>query len=332
MKKIFIITGADGHLGNTLIRFLKQNEDAEIRGLIFTDDKNHDFGGVEYVKGDIRDKDSLRPLFKDIKDKKVYVIHTAGMIDISNDVSPMVYDVNVNGTKNLIHLCREYKVEKVLYVSSVHAIPEKDKESVIVEVNKFSADDVIGGYAKTKAEATQFVLNEVRNGLNAVIVHPSGIIGPYDKYGNHLVQMLVDYMNGKLPVCVEGGYDFVDVRDVAYGCLKALENGKAGDCYILSNRHYEIKEILNIVKNYIGGKKLFVIPMWFAKLFAPMIQFYAKKKNERPLYTEYSLYTLQSNDKFSHQKATRELQYFPRDLSDTIKDTIDWYKNDKLPR
>ncbi len=331
MKKVFIVTGASGHLGNTLIRFLKQ-KDVEIRGLIFTKEKSHDFDGVDYVKGDVRDKESLRPLFKNIQRKEVYVIHTAGLIDISNDVSPIMYDVNVNGTKNLIALCKEYKVKKVLYVSSVHAIPEKDKESLIVEVNKFSPNDVVGGYAKTKAEATQFILDEVRDGLNAVIVHPSGILGPYDNIGNHLVQMLVDYMNGKLPLCVEGGYDFVDVRDVAYGCLKALEKGKAGDCYILSNRHYEIKEVLNIVKNYVGGKNLFVFPMWLAKFFAPLIQAYAKKRNERPLYTEYSLYTLQSNDKFSHQKATKELEYFPRDLSETIKDTIDWYKGDKLPK
>ena len=88
------------------------------------------------------------------------------------------------------------------------------------------------------------MLDAVQEGLDAVVVHPSGILGPYDRSGNHLVQLVNDYINGKLPACVNGGYDFVDVRDVADGCLKAIEKGKPGECFILSNRHYEVKDCL----------------------------------------------------------------------------------------
>ena len=179
---------------------------------------------------------------------------------------------------------------------------------------------------KTKAEATQAVLDAVACGLDAVIVHPSGILGPYDTSRNHLVQLVSDYIHGHLPACVRGGYDFVDVRDVAQGCLAAADFGRTGECYILSNRHYEIKELLGMIRSLQGGKKVPSLPLWMAKIATPFIELDAKRRHRRPLYTRYSLYTLQSNDKFSHDKATKELGYHPRDLYQTLADTIAWMK------
>ena len=115
--------------------------------------------------------DSLRPLFEGIQGQDVTVLHTAGVIDISEDLSPRMYDVNVNGTKNMIALCKEYGVKRMLYVSSVHAIPEGDRLKVLREVKRFSPDWVIGGYAKTKAEATQAVLDAVGEGLDLSLIH-----------------------------------------------------------------------------------------------------------------------------------------------------------------
>ncbi len=323
MKKLYIITGAAGHLGNTIVRTLR-NMAVETRGLILPNEEIQEKRNVRYIKGDVRDADSLRPLFEDTLGYEVYVIHTAGIVDISDHVFPAMYEVNVNGTKNIIKLCGEYGVKRLVYVSSVHAIPEKENSQVLDEISHFSPDAVIGGYAKTKAEATQAVLDAASEGLDAVVVHPSGIIGPYDGSGNHLVQLVSDYINGSLPACVRGGYDFVDVRDVAYGCIKAAKEGRRGECYILSNRHYEIKDVLNMLRSIHGGRRLAVLPLWMAKAAAPLIQWYAKLRKKRPLYTSYSLYTLNTNDRFSHDKATAELGYKPRDLFKTLKDTVDW--------
>lgn len=325
MKRLYIVTGASGHLGNTIIRILKRTGKT-VRGLILPSEKKEDSPLVSYIRGDITKKDSLEALFADTQEKEIIVIHTAGVVDISDQLSDTLYDVNVNGTKNIIDLCMEYRVRRLVYVSSVHAIPEKDHLQVLKETDTFSPEEVTGGYAKTKAEATRIVLDSVKEGLDAVVVHPSGILGPYDKSGNHLVQMVSDYVEGRLPACVNGGYDFVDVRDVAMGCLSAAEKGKAGDCYILSNRHYEIKDLLKMIKSINGGKTLFTLPMWSAKAAAPMISWYAKCRKRRPLYTKYSLYTLASNDRFSHDKATIELNYKPRDMYRTLADTIVWMR------
>ena len=325
MDKLYIVTGATGHLGNTLIRQLKKRG-SEICGLILPTETAANQPGIRYFQGDVRDKSSLEPLFADTDDREVIVFHTAGIIDISEKVSQSMYEVNVGGTRNMVELCREHQVKRLVYVSSVHAIPEKNKLQVLEEVDHFSADEVVGGYAKTKAEATQIVLDAVREGLDAVVVHPSGILGPFDSSRNHLVQMISDYICGRLPACVSGGYDFVDVRDVAAGCIAAAEKGRTGECYILSNRHYEVKDVLKMVKDVGGGRRLPVLPMWMAKAAAPAMERIAKWKKIRPLYTKYSLYTLRSNDRFSHDKATRELNYHPRDLYQTIRDTILWMK------
>lgn len=321
MKKLFIITGANGHLGGTIVRMLSRKQ-IQVRGLVFGEKKEQDTENIHYYNGDVRDIDSLRPLFLGCENMETVVIHTAGIIDISNHVSPELYNVNVNGTKNILQLCREYQVKRLVYVSSVHAIPEQKRGKVTGEIGEFSPDAVIGGYAKTKAEATRAVLKAAEEGLDAVVVQPSGILGPYDRSGNHLVQMVSEYLRGTLPACVKGGYDFVDVRDVAEGCLLAAEKGRKGECYILSDRYCEIREVLEIAGNVSGKKKLPVLPLWMAKMAAPFIQLHARRKKRRPLYTAYSLHVLGTGERFSHRKATEELGYHPRDLRVTIRDMV----------
>ncbi len=323
MDRFYIVTGAAGHLGGTIIRMLAEKGQA-VRGLLLPGETGVSYPNVEYITGDVRDKTSLLPLFDGVDPAKAIVLHTAGIISIANAVSDALYDVNVLGTQNIIDLCAELGAQKLLYVSSVHALPEGDPLRVITEADHFSADAVVGGYAKTKAEATRRALEAARGGLNVTVVHPSGILGPYDKSGNHLVQMVADAVKGRLPAGVKGGYDFVDVRDVAEGCLAAAEKGGRGECYILSNRHYTMKELLAIIRAVAGGRRLPMLPMWMAKAGLPLLALSARLRHERPLYTHYALYTLQSNDRFSHDKATKELGYTPRDLYRTIQDTVAW--------
>lgn len=323
MKKIFLVTGACGHLGSTILRQLSARGE-EARGLILPKEQACDTDDIHYYKGDVTKLESLRPFFAGLSDREVYVIHTAGIVDISEEITPLLYEVNVNGTRRIIEMCLEYQVKRLLYVSSVHAIPEKEAMLVQNEVLAFSPDSVTGGYAKTKAEATRLVLNAAAAGMDAVIVQPSGILGPYDKSGNHLVQLVTDYIFGRLPACVKGGYDFVDVRDVADGCIRAALQGKTGECYILSNRRYEIKDVLKMVRKVNGGRRLAVLPIWIAKACVPFIRLDARRKKRRPLYTRYSLYTLSGNSRFSHDKATAELGYRPRDLFETVRDTVRW--------
>lgn len=323
MRILYIVTGAAGHLGSTLIRLLSSRGET-VRGLILPGETGLERSTVSYVQGDVRDPASLAPLFDGIDGPNTVLFHCAGIISIAEQVTPELEAVNVQGTQNILDLCRSHGVGKLVHVSSVHAIPEGDTLRVISEAARFSPDWVHGAYAKTKAAATQRVLDAGQAGLNVTVVHPSGILGPYDPSGNHLVQMVSDYIEGRLPAGIQGGYDFVDVRDVAEGCLAAAGDPVSGECYILSNRHYDVKDIFAMIRAIKGGRRVPMVPIWMAKALQPLLAWMARRRKERPLYTKYSLYTLTSNDKFSHDKATERLGYRPRDLYDTLVDTIAW--------
>ncbi len=322
--KNYIITGAAGHLGSTILRRL-QNTDCHVTALILPREQPVVAGeNIRYVRGDVCRPETLDALFDPGDAGDTAVIHAAGLVSISRWADERMYEVNVEGTRNMLRVSGEKGVGRFVYVSSVHAIPELPGGAVMSEVERFSADAVDDGYAKTKALASQLALDCAAEGLPAMVVHPSGIIGPYDDGHNHLVQLVRDYMEGRMSVCVKGGYDFADVRDVARGCLLAAEKGRAGQCYILSGQYLSVRELLCRAGELRGKRPPRMVPMALARLAAPLIEGWAKRRGKRPLYTRYSLYALTSNSRFSNQKARSELGYCPRSIDETIRDTVRW--------
>lgn len=329
---IYIITGANGFLGNNLIRRLSQNPDNEIRALVSSLDRADALKGLncKIFAGDVTRPDSLAEIFDVPKNAKVYVIHCAAIVYIKSKPNPAVRAVNIGGTKNIVDKTLAIGA-KLVYVNSVHAIPELPDGKVMTEIAHFDPAKVEGEYAKSKAEAAQLVLDAVKNrGLDACIVHPSGIMGPYDYKISHLTQLIIDTMTGRLKAGVKGGYDFVDVRDVVDGIIAACEKGKAGECYILSGHYVSVPDLLKMIAEASGRKpvKTF-LPLWLAELTAPLSEIYYNIKKQPPLYTKYSLYTLRSNANFSHAKADRELGYHSRPTKETIVDTVQWLKQNR---
>lgn len=319
---LYIVTGAAGHLAEAILQTLRHT-DCLVRGLLLPGEDGIVGDHITYITGNVTKPETLDRLFENTGDAKVIVLHCAGIVSIQKKVSPAVHHVNVIGTRNMIAKCQQYGVHRLVYVSSVHALPER-KGTVIREADRFSPDTVNGAYAKTKAEATQVVFDAAKNGLNAVIVHPSGIVGPFDRYrGNHLVQMMRLYLERRLPVGVQGGYDFVDVRDVAEGVLLAAERGRQGECYILSNRYISMRELFEEMRVCTGRKRRIpLIPYAAAWLFIPVCEWYAKITHKRAIYTAYSIKTLAGRALFCHAKATAELGYHTRSFQETVKDTL----------
>lgn len=326
MKQLYLVTGAAGHLGNTVIKLLVQAGQS-VRALVLPQDAHAKQlpQAVEICTGDVRDKESLRAFFTVPEGTRCIVIHCAGIVSIASRYVQTVHDVNVCGTRNIVDLCTVHGVEKLVHVSSVHAIPEKAMGEEIAETNDFRAEAVEGLYAKTKAEATAIVLDAAARGLNACVVHPSGICGPYDYGAGHLTQLLRDYCEGRLKAGVNGGYDFVDVRDVAHGILGACEHGRAGECYILSGHYASIPTVLDTFHRITGRRRVkTILPLWFARLTSPLAEAFYRMLRQPPLYTRYSLYTLMSNAQFSHAKATAELGYTTLPFEDTVADAYSW--------
>lgn len=127
-------------------------------------------------------------------------------------------------------------------------------------------------------------------------------------------------------VIVEGGYDFVDSRDVVRGILLCEEKGRKGECYILNGEYISIRDMLNYIRKLRGkGEARLKLPLSIAKLLAPAAEkFVVTFGKKPPTFTPYSVETLNSNGNFSHEKATRELGYEPMDIRDSIRDTINF--------
>lgn len=331
LKRICIITGAAGHLGSTILRDLKDT-DVQIRALILPNEKPLvTSSNISYYKGDVTDKESLRPLFLDIDPTNTYVIHMAAIISIDRKITPLIYNVNVGGTKNMVDLSVEYHIKKFIHVSSVHSIPELKDNALQTEISFYDPFLVKGAYSKTKAEAAEYVLDQVRiHGLDATIILPSGIIGPYDLGHNFLSQTIINYLQGKIPASVKGGYNFVDVRDVAKAIITSLDKGKMGESYLITGAYSSITDILTDAANIYGIKPPKTLPMWLAKFSAPILALIAKVRRVRPLYTSYALDTLKSNANFSSMKAQKNLDFNPRPITETLLDMIKWLKMEKV--
>ena len=218
MKRLYLITGACDirkHLGAD-----PGQRGAMVRGLILPWGNPGRLSDCHVRERGRCDLESLRMLFVNTKSYQLYVIHTAGIVDISDRIYQKLYEVNVKG-RGMLKLCQEYQVKRLVYVSSVHAIAAGENNRVLVEVDQFSPDTVKGGYAKTKAEATAAVLNAARQGLDAVVVHPSGIWAPMTPAETIWCSWCgTIYRVSSRPVCAEAMTLWMCA--MADGCLRAM--------------------------------------------------------------------------------------------------------------
>ena len=273
------------------------------------------------IVGDVCDKNSLADFFADA-DSRTCVIHCAGIVSVASRPSPKLYQINVGGTWRILRQCLAHEVGRLIHVSSVHAIPEKPEGCVITESCDFSPGLVDGDYAKSKAAAAELVFDAAERGLNASIVFPYGIIGPGDIQGGRFTSMAKSFLAGKLPLTVRGGYDFVDVRDVAKGILTCSESGEPGKGCILSGHYITIRKMLQFVGKAAKLKyRPICLPLSLAKLAAPYYERRSLKKRKPLFFTPYFVAVLASNGQFSHAAASECFAYHPRPMEKTLWDT-----------
>jgi dihydroflavonol-4-reductase len=322
-----LVTGATGHIGNVLVRKLIAAGES-VRVLIFPGEDTLPLKNllVEMVTGDVLDPLSLRKAMQGV----TRVFHLAGIISILPGRNPFVRRVNIDGTKNVISEARRSGVRRLIYTSSIHAIHRAPAGVRIDERLPFDPENSAGEYDRSKAEASLAVLEAARQGLDTVIVCPTGVIGPNDYRRSELGQLILDCVEQKPQFYVDGAYDFVDVRDVADGMIQAAEKGRSGETYILSGEKLSVRGIIDRLWELTGRNFARIyIPFSvarFAARFTPMLYLHRKIK---PRFTSYSLETLRSNSDISHAKATAELGYHPRSLVETIADTVDWFRQNR---
>ena len=326
---IYLVTGAAGFLGGTICRELHEGG-KRVRAFVLPNDPAAKFvpRGVEIVEGDLCDVQSLERLFDVPEGMETVVFHIASIVTVNPDFSQKVMDVNVGGTHNIIDQCVKHHVKRLVYCSSTGAIPEAEMGQKIHEVTYFDPDKVLGCYSQSKAMATQAVLDAVlEKGLDACVVHPSGIMGPEDYAVGETTGVLIQIINGEMPAGIDGSFNLCDVRDLAHGTILAAERGRAGECYILGNEAVSFRDFSRMVSDEAGCKRMhFFLPIKAANFMAGMMEKQAKKTGKRPLMTTFSVYNLARNNAFDSAKAKRELGYTTRSYRETIHDEVAWLK------
>lgn len=317
-----MVTGATGHVGNTLVRRLRERgETVRCLALPGEDVAHLSALDVEIVRGDVRREADLDAAFAGADT----VYHLASVISLRPGQTELLRSVNVEGTRNVIAACRRCNIRRLVYASSVHAFVEPPRGTAIDESTPVDPEAIPAAYGKSKAAATRIVQAAAAEGLDAVIVCPTGVIGPFDFLGSEMGALFRLYMRRRLAAYVDGAYDFVDVRDVADGLIAAAERGRRGELYILSGELITVRELLEALAASTGIRPpRLKAPAWLADIAAAVTTAASRLGRGRPLFTSDSLAILRSNSLVATDKAARELDWRPRPIRDSIADTVRW--------
>ena len=226
-----LITGATGFLGSAVVRLLLA-EGQQLRALVRagSDTKNIDGLDIERVTGDLTDMASLKAAAKGCD----ALYHVAADYRLWIPKPKEIYDINVEGTRNLMRAAGEAGVGRIVYTSSVAVLGLHKDGTPADEDVPVSLEDMTGHYKRSKYLAEEVVRGMVvKDGLPAVIVNPSTPIGARDIKPTPTGRIIVDFVNGRMPAYVDTGLNLVHVDDCARGHLLAYERGKIGERYIL---------------------------------------------------------------------------------------------------
>lgn len=321
-QPLTVVTGASGHIGGNLVRALLARG-RRVRAVVNRDDEAVRGLDVEVVRADVCDAASVRAALGGAD----VVFHLAARISIVGEEGGLVQAVNVGGTRNVVAACREHGVRRLVHFSSVHAFSSLPFGRSVDEESEPSVDPRLPAYDRSKAAGEREVLAGVAQGLDAVIVNPLGVLGPHDYGPSRMGQVLIDLHRRKVPMLVQGGFNWVDVRDVVEGALAAEERGRVGTRYLLGGHFLTIPELARLASRVTGiPTPRLTAPMWLAQVGVPFILAYAKLTRQCPMYTHEALHALRAGPQVSYERAARELGYRPRPIEETIEHTYRWFR------
>lgn len=315
-----VVTGGSGYVGVNLVPRLVADGwrvrvvDRALHPLVAADD-------VELVAADVRDAAAMQHAL----DGADVVHHLAAVISVAGDPDGRVRDVNVGGLAATAAAARAAGVRRLVYCSSVHAF-DTDAAGALTEESPKAERADLPAYDRSKAAAEQALRREIARGLDAVIVNPTGIIGPRDPGPSRTGQLLRAMARRRLPAVVAGGFDWVDVRDVVSGLVAAADAGRTGENYLLAGHRRSLRQLAELVARTTGVRATpFTMPMWFARLWTPVATLAAQRSGSPLLYTRDTLHAVAADPRVDDAKARRELGHRPRPIEQTVDDLFAWF-------
>jgi dihydroflavonol-4-reductase len=319
-----LVTGATGFIGSNLVRqLLKQGY--QVKALVRNGSSHRNIRDldIELAYGDLLDRASLDRAI----DGCEVLFHLAAAYTFWSADPKTIYQVNVQGTENVLTAARDRGVNKIVYTSTESTIGITDC-SPGTEATVADPDEVPGHYKKSKCLAERLALNMCQEGLPLVVVNPTMPVGPGDIKPTPTGQMIVDFLNRRMPACVTTGLNVVDVEDVAKGHILALERGRIGERYILGNRNLTFREILDILEQITGiPASRLNIPIWLALGTAYIDEFVSGKILRR--HPRIPVAAVKAAGKFRHfdcAKAIRELGLPQTPVEESFVKAVRWFQ------
>ena len=320
-RVLTVVTGGGGRLGNVLVRQLL--EDGHRVRVLEPGPRPQSLEGVDidFISGSVLDTADVA---RAVEDADV-VYHLAAKIDLRPKKDPMMYTINVDGTRVVVEACLSRGL-RLVHTSSHHAVEREPLDQPLTEERPLALSEKCD-YHRSKAVGETIVLGACAKGLDAVIVNPGSMIGPFDYEPSIIGAVLIDIYFGRVPVLIDLLSDYVDVRDVAKGMIAAAEKGRRGERYFLTGDVIQTMEMVSLYGELTGRKvPTRALPLWFGWALLPFALAGSAVTKKDPFITADMLRASVSNAVVSRDKAQRELGYTIRPLRESLADAVSFYE------
>ncbi|WP_299885240.1 NAD-dependent epimerase/dehydratase family protein [uncultured Lacinutrix sp.] len=326
---ISLVTGANGHLGNNLVRLLL-SKNIKVRATVRNINNKAPFEGLDcdVVQADITDKASLKKAFKGVTN--IYAV-AANFNMWAKKPKAEIYDTNMQGTQNVFDAAKACGIKNIVYVSSVAAL---DFTKLPAHVDHGYNQDRRNWYFNSKNDSDKLALKlSEQYNIRTVLILPSAMIGSEAyklSYSNKLVYQI---LKGEIPIDTNITLNWIDVKDVAFGAYQAMLKGKNRARYILANtQHTTLQDSVKIASELYPELKLKIpkkVPKWLLYAIASIMEFGSKITGKAPLLQRHYLdmfYGLKQD--YDISKSRQDLGFNPKSSKQALIEALQYLKHD----
>ena len=318
-----LVTGANGLLGANLIRELI-NYGVAVKAFVRPDANLKSLHGVpcQIHRGSILSYDDIHVALEDCD----AVIHAASTTSVRPVEFEFYEKTNVESTKNIVQAVMRQGSKRLVYVSTANVFGPGPMTNPGTERSSFTLGKFNSGYINSKHMAQHYVLHHTKtHNLNAVVVNPTFLIGPYDTKPSSGKIILFGLKHGKY-WCPPGGKNFVHVRDVARGIYSALMDGRTGECYLLGGENLSYQDFFYLLSLTSGQKrKPFVVPKGVILAAGTVAQAWAALTDQTLSFNKTNAQLLTLDNYYSGEKAKTEFKLQVTPIKLAIKEALDWF-------
>jgi dihydroflavonol-4-reductase len=321
---MIVVTGGAGYIGTNLAVALLA-DGHEVRVVDIREPTTAASLGAVWIRADVRDAPAMKAAIEGAS----IVYHLAGVISVVGGLGGLVESVNVAGTRTVAEAALAAEVPRLVHCSSVHAFDlEAGSGAIIDESTPRARRPSLPAYDRSKASGEVELRRVVERGLDALVINPTGVLGAVDEEPSRMGAVMLALWRRRLPAVVEGGFDWVDVRDVVTAMRAAAASGRTGESYLVPGHRRSMTELADLAR---GCSSMMVTrwcaPAWSARLCAPVATLIARRTHNPLLPTREALAAIKAFPVIDGAKAARDLGHRPRPIEETVSDLFSYFRD-----